>query len=246
MHDSRNWSITFTRVLTRPDLAPAAEPVAGHGAARQAEISDAAACAPRRGGRPARNAGGSQRPRRYVPSGRRAVVRDRRSCCPSWMPPPCWVSPKLEEGDVEITPAGREFAEADILRRKELFRTAALEQHRADPRDHPFARSPRRPYTSRWRFRRSPRRTFQRRGSQGAIGNGDRLGPLRGVVRSRFRYAPVLPSGRDARPSHSPRRIRIDVPSGTVPRGHRGSGPGRVLSTWWFSPPCWPGSRACW
>jgi len=34
---------------------------------------------------------------------------------------------KLEEGDVEITPAGRAFAEADILRRKELFRVAALE-----------------------------------------------------------------------------------------------------------------------
>ena len=34
---------------------------------------------------------------------------------------------KVEEGDVEITPAGRAFAEADILRRKELFRTAALE-----------------------------------------------------------------------------------------------------------------------
>src|SRR5580700_3918269 len=34
---------------------------------------------------------------------------------------------KLEEGDVEITPAGRAFAEADILRRKELFRAAAME-----------------------------------------------------------------------------------------------------------------------
>src|ERR1039457_169521 len=34
---------------------------------------------------------------------------------------------RLEEGDVEITPAGRAFAEADILRRKELFRAAALE-----------------------------------------------------------------------------------------------------------------------
>jgi NitT/TauT family transport system ATP-binding protein len=34
---------------------------------------------------------------------------------------------KLEEGDVEITPAGRAFAEADILRRKELFRAAALQ-----------------------------------------------------------------------------------------------------------------------
>ena len=34
---------------------------------------------------------------------------------------------KLEEGDVEITATGRAFAEADILRRKELFRTAAME-----------------------------------------------------------------------------------------------------------------------
>lgn len=34
---------------------------------------------------------------------------------------------RVEEGDVEITPAGRAFAEADILRRKELFRAAALE-----------------------------------------------------------------------------------------------------------------------
>jgi NitT/TauT family transport system ATP-binding protein len=34
---------------------------------------------------------------------------------------------KVEEGDVELTPAGRAFAEADILRRKELFRAAVLE-----------------------------------------------------------------------------------------------------------------------
>jgi len=33
---------------------------------------------------------------------------------------------KIEEGDVEITPAGRAFAEADILKRKELFRAAAM------------------------------------------------------------------------------------------------------------------------
>ena len=33
----------------------------------------------------------------------------------------------MEEGDVEIAATGRAFAEADILRRKELFRTAALE-----------------------------------------------------------------------------------------------------------------------
>jgi NitT/TauT family transport system ATP-binding protein len=34
---------------------------------------------------------------------------------------------RLHEGDVEITPAGRAFAGADILTRKVLFRTAALE-----------------------------------------------------------------------------------------------------------------------
>jgi NitT/TauT family transport system ATP-binding protein len=34
---------------------------------------------------------------------------------------------KLTEGDVEITPAGLEFANAPILRQKELFRNAALE-----------------------------------------------------------------------------------------------------------------------
>jgi NitT/TauT family transport system ATP-binding protein len=35
---------------------------------------------------------------------------------------------KLEEGDVELTPSGRAFSEADILRRKELFR-AAVQEH---------------------------------------------------------------------------------------------------------------------
>jgi NitT/TauT family transport system ATP-binding protein len=34
---------------------------------------------------------------------------------------------KVTEGDVEITPAGLEFAHADILRQKELFRNTALE-----------------------------------------------------------------------------------------------------------------------
>src|ERR1700761_4926698 len=34
---------------------------------------------------------------------------------------------KVTEGDVEITPEGLEFANADILRQKELFRNAALE-----------------------------------------------------------------------------------------------------------------------
>jgi NitT/TauT family transport system ATP-binding protein len=34
----------------------------------------------------------------------------------------------VKEGDAEITPEGKAFAEADILRRKELFRTAAAER----------------------------------------------------------------------------------------------------------------------
>jgi len=34
---------------------------------------------------------------------------------------------RVQEGDVEITPPGKEFAEADILTRKKLFRVAALE-----------------------------------------------------------------------------------------------------------------------
>ena len=34
---------------------------------------------------------------------------------------------KIEEGDVSITPAGEEFANSEILRQKELFRVAALE-----------------------------------------------------------------------------------------------------------------------
>ncbi len=34
---------------------------------------------------------------------------------------------KVGEGDVEITPEGREFAESEILRQKELFRKAALD-----------------------------------------------------------------------------------------------------------------------
>ncbi len=33
----------------------------------------------------------------------------------------------MDEGDVEITPAGREFANADILKQKELFRRAGLD-----------------------------------------------------------------------------------------------------------------------
>jgi NitT/TauT family transport system ATP-binding protein len=33
---------------------------------------------------------------------------------------------KVEEGDAQITPEGHEFAAAEILRRKELFRQAAL------------------------------------------------------------------------------------------------------------------------
>ena len=36
----------------------------------------------------------------------------------------CWASPT--QGDVQITPAGKEFADADIGTRKKLFRNAVL------------------------------------------------------------------------------------------------------------------------
>jgi NitT/TauT family transport system ATP-binding protein len=35
---------------------------------------------------------------------------------------------KIEEGDAQITPAGRAYAHAEIARQKELFRAAALEK----------------------------------------------------------------------------------------------------------------------
>ena len=88
---------------------------------------------------------------------------------------------------VEMTPEGRAFVEADILRRKELFRDAALRTCRAAPADHPIAGGQVRPHASRRVLPRPAGRTFQRREDRAATGDRDQLGPLRGVIRPRLR-----------------------------------------------------------
>ena len=155
------------RVLTRPDLAPA-QPEMPIAPARQTEIPDAAA-------RPA-----AARSPACWKCWRTATGA---TTCTVWRPR-CRFEiddllpvvdaavllgfAKVEEGDVELTPAGRAFAEADILRRKELFRDGRARKYRAHSRDHPLARGPRGSFAAGWRLRRSSRRTLQRRRSQGA------------------------------------------------------------------------------
>ena len=48
-------------------------------------------------------------------------------CCPLWMPRSCWASSKSRKATPAITPSGTEFANSEILRQKELFREAAVE-----------------------------------------------------------------------------------------------------------------------
>jgi hypothetical protein len=105
---------------------------------------------------------------------------------------------KLEEGDVEITPAGRAFAEADILRRKELFRTAALETSRSSARS-PGRSKPAPTTRCRTAFsktcstntsaRRKPRRSSKRPSDGAATRSCSITTPT----------PPVLPAGRGAR-----------------------------------------------
>ena len=47
----------------------------------------------------------------------------------------------VEEGDAAITPAGREYAESEILLQKELFRKAAVENVLLLAADHPRPRN---------------------------------------------------------------------------------------------------------
>ena len=48
------------------------------------------------------------------------------TCCPSWTPRSMLGFNQVHEGDVEITPEGRKFGEADIQMQKQMFREAAL------------------------------------------------------------------------------------------------------------------------
>ena len=134
------------KIMTQPDLA-----LLRRAAARQASALEA---------RPARNIRCFRMPVsaaspvcsnccRIAAAGKIFIVLPKSS---SWMWKICFRSSKprvllgfatLKEGDVEITPEGVAFAEADILTRKILFRQAALE-HVIDPaadRQHP--RTPR-------------------------------------------------------------------------------------------------------
>ncbi len=83
------------KVLTKPDTAPTDAP--GHQIRRPGSRSaadalpDAAACAPRRHGRPAGIASGQGRTRRYLPFGRRPGVRDRRSAAHCGCGPTAWI-----------------------------------------------------------------------------------------------------------------------------------------------------------
>jgi NitT/TauT family transport system ATP-binding protein len=114
------------RVLTRPDLAPALEPVAA--VAPRAKPKYQMLPHARRGavaGLLEMLAGHNGRDDMYRLAAALSFEID--DLLPVVDAAVVLGFAKLEEGDVEITPAGRAFAEADILRRKELFRAAALE-----------------------------------------------------------------------------------------------------------------------
>ena len=114
------------RVLTRPDLAPAREPVAA--VAPRAKPKYQMLPHARRGavaGLLEMLAGHNGRDDMYRLAAALSFEID--DLLPVVDAAVVLGFAKLEEGDVEITPAGRAFAEADILRRKELFRAAALE-----------------------------------------------------------------------------------------------------------------------
>ena len=114
------------RVLTRPDLAPALEPVAA--VAPRAKPKYQMLPHARRGavaGLLEMLAGHNGRDDMYRLAAALSFEID--DLLPVVDAAVLLGFARLEEGDVEITPAGRAFAEADILRRKELFRAAALE-----------------------------------------------------------------------------------------------------------------------
>ena len=68
----------------------------------------------------------------------------------------------LKEGDVQITPEGARFAEADILTRKILFRQAALEACCDSAADRQHSARQDRPLDFGRIFLRHSRRAFQR------------------------------------------------------------------------------------
>ena len=101
----------------------------------------------------------------------------------------------VTEGDAEITPAGAEYANSEILRQKELFRKAAVDKCAAAAADRARHRSEERPHRPRGVLPRHAGRAVHRRGDAAAAGDGDQLGPLRGAVRLRRLAPPIHPAG---------------------------------------------------
>ncbi len=110
----------------------------------------------------------------------------------------CWVSRWRDKGDVELTPQGKEFAEADIARRKHLFREAALAHVRLLQQMNRRPGGEEGPHHAAGVFPRHPGRAFLRCRSGPADRYRAELGPLRRHSSLRFgkRQADALRSQR--------------------------------------------------
>ena len=117
------------KVLTKPDVAPAAAPdqsrTAGARPAADA-LPDAAACAAGRHCRIAGTAAGQGRAGRHLPAGGRSGVRDRRPAADCGRGAVAGLSDRSKKATRRSRESGTEFANSEILRQKELFRDAAV------------------------------------------------------------------------------------------------------------------------
>ena len=99
----------------------------------------------------------------------------------------------VEQGDAEITELGREFAAGDIQQRKQLFREAVLAHVPAAATDGFGLASQGRRHHAPGILPRFARRTLQRRRSAPPARHGHSVGPLRGIIRLRFRDGAAEP-----------------------------------------------------
>ena len=191
------------KVLTRPDAAPAEAPEpAGRAAwARPAAdaLPDAAACAARRHCRPARAAARSRAGATISTAWPTNSPSKSTICCPSSTPRNCSGFSKSKRATPPSLPAATEFANSEILRQKELFRNAAVEnvlllrqiRRALDTKsDHTVPED---------FFLDMLDEQFSEEESQRQTGNRRGLGPLRGVVRLRCRAPPLCAARRAGR-----------------------------------------------
>ena len=243
---SPTWSITSTGSSRGPIWRRALETGARRGAARQTQISR---CCRMRGAAP------SPACSKCWPTTTAATtctawptrcLLKSTICCRSWMPPCMLGFVKVEEGDVEITPAGRAFAEADILRRKELFRTAALENI-ALIRQITRSLEARADHTLPDEFFEDLLdEHFSEEEAKAQLETAINWGRYAELFDHDSDSRTVLHPGRGARGARSPRRLRVDPPALAFPHRHRGAHLVRCCWTWWSSPRCWRASTACW